>query len=98
MIGDHLLRGAIHLFPDMERRWPAPAIIGTVLAALVFRQLDKRGFPTVNAQPPCIVDRQPKVVADFGPSQALAVVLVKAYGPFAGGILLGKSSAAERGH
>jgi hypothetical protein len=55
---DELLRLGIDLFPDAQVRGTARAIVGRVRLALMFRQFEDGGAPTIGPEACCVVDRE----------------------------------------
>ncbi len=84
--GDHLLGSRIGILPYTQQGGTAPRIIGRMRTALILGKLEESGRPGVGPQARGVVDRNPKIVADFRAGDALRFVFVKAVIPFAAGI------------
>ena len=65
VIGDQLLRVAVHFLPDAQVGGSAPGVVGRVRAALILGQREQRRIPAIAAQARRVVDRQSEIVADI---------------------------------
>ena len=91
VIGDQLLRVAVHFLPDAQVRRTAPGVIGRMRAALILGQREQGRIPAIAPQARGVVDGQPEIIADIGPRDALQKIFVKLGRPLARRIHLRES-------
>src|SRR5690606_33283257 len=77
---DQLLRDGIDLLPDPDVG-EAVRVIGGMDAALIVRQRQDRRAPALRAKTIGVVQRQPGVVAELRPGNAVGIVLAVSSGP-----------------